>query len=115
MDRRSLPPVPIKDTAGGEERRGEGCATGEEGVGGLGGSKSADNVDTMREIERDRGRANTGSGTGRRGEAMMGKKEEQVRHETWGWAAELCRKWENEARRIDVEEMEGESKKEKEK
>lgn len=66
MDHRSLPPVPIKDT-GKAERDEDG-----EGVGGLGGNKSADNADIMRENESDIRRANTGGGLGV--EAMKDKK-----------------------------------------
>ncbi len=41
-------------------------------MGVLGGNKSSDNTDIMRENERDSRRANTGGGQGR--EAMMGKR-----------------------------------------
>lgn len=51
MDHRSLPPVPIKDTASGEKRRNRGMR------GGLGGTSSPDNTDIMRVNERDSGRA----------------------------------------------------------
>lgn len=56
MDHRSLPPVPVKDTANGEEERDE---DGE----GVGGNKSPDNTDIMRENERDSRRANTVGGS----------------------------------------------------
>lgn len=57
-------------------------------MGGLGGNKSSDNTDIMRENERDSRRANTGGGQGR--EAMMGKKKTgEVRG--IGCAAELCK------------------------
>lgn len=51
-------------------------------MGGLGGSKSPDNADIMREIEQDSGTAHTGMD--RVGEAMTGTwKEIQVRYEQW--------------------------------
>lgn len=48
MDHRSLPPVPIRTQP--MEIKGEESDEDREGVGGLGGNKSPDNTDIMREI-----------------------------------------------------------------